>query len=169
MDITSHAIDIGIRFGEPQDARFLCRKIASNRRFVCASPEYLGKHGMPAVPRDLLSHQCIVTRENATASSWHLTNGKQQETVKVRGQLSTNQGEIAMDWALAGRGVLLRSEWAMAPQLQTGELKRVLAPWVGPSADIHAVYHQRHHLSAKVRFFLDFLIERFSEQRPDGR
>ena len=166
LDLTEHAMDIGIRFGAPPDARVLARKIASNRRLLCAAPAYLAQHGHPAQPRDLLNHACIVIRENNAAfNNWQLTDGKQQTMVKVRGPLSTNHGEIAVDWALAGHGIVLRSEWDVAAYLRAGQLVRVLDPWVGNSADIHAIYPQRHHLSATVRVFLDFLAEHFADTR----
>ena len=169
MDLTAHAMDIGIRFGAPPDSRVLARKIASNRRLLCAAPSYLSARPEPVCPRDLQSHHCIVIRENSSAfNNWPLFNGKQQEMVKVSGPLSTNHGEIAVDWALAGHGILLRSEWDLAPYLRSGQLRRVLAPWEGATADIHAIYPQRHHLSAKVRVFLDFLAERFVQQRPEN-
>jgi DNA-binding transcriptional LysR family regulator len=170
LDLTEHALDIGIRFGAPPDARILARKIAVNRRLLCAAPAYLATHGTPAEPRDLQSHRCIVIRENErTFNNWQLTDGKQQTMVKVRGPLSTNHGEIAVDWALAGHGVVLRSEWDIAAYLRSGHLCRVLEPWVGSSADIHAIYAPRHHLSAKVRVFIDFLAERFADYRPEAR
>ena len=168
LDLTEHAMDIGIRFGAPPDARVLARKIASNRRLLCAAPAYLTQHGHPAQPRDLLNHACILIRENSAAfNNWQLTDGKQQTMAKVRGPLSTNHGEIAVDWALAGHGIILRSEWDVAAYLRAGQLVRVLDPWIGNSADIHAIYPQRHHLSATVRVFLDFLAEHFAETRID--
>ena len=166
LDLTEHALDIGIRFGMPPDSRILARKIATNRRLLCASPDYLAQHGVPLEPRDLLAHRCIVIRENDRAfNNWQLTDGKQQTMVKVHSPLAVNHGEIAVDWALAGHGIVLRSEWDIAADLRRGDLVRVLAPWVGASADIHAVYPTRHHLSAKVRVFLDFLAARFGPQR----
>ena len=69
---------------------------------------------------------------------------------------------------MKGHGVLLRSEWDIAPYLRSGELVRILPHWSGEEADIHAVYLQRHHLSAKIRVFIDFLAERFAGYRPDG-
>ncbi|HEY6895623.1 MAG TPA: LysR family transcriptional regulator [Rhodocyclaceae bacterium] len=168
LDLTEHAMDIGIRFGAPPDARVLARKIAANRRLLCAAPAYLAEYGAPAAPRALAEHRCIVIRENTKAfNNWSLTDGKQQLMVKVRGPLSTNHGEIAVDWALAGHGIVLRSEWDVAGYLRSGQLVRLLPAWVGGSADIHAVYPQRHHLSAKVRVFLDFLAERFAAYRQD--
>ena len=167
LDLAGDGIDIGVRIGPPPDARVLARKIASNRRLLCASPAYLNARGAPQTPRDLAEHPCIVIRENEAAfNNWHLVNGKQQATIKVHGPLSTNHGEIAVDWALAGHGILLRSEWDVAAYLRSGELVRVLAPWEGSSADIHAVFPPRHHLSAKVRVFIDFLSERFAAAPP---
>lgn len=170
LDLTAHAMDIGIRFGAPPDARVLARKIAVNRRLLCASPRYLAEHGAPAAPQDLAAHRCIVIRENASAfNNWQLSDGREQTTVKVRGPLSTNHGEIAVDWALAGHGILLRSEWDITSYLRGGELQQVLPAWVGTTADIHAIYPQRHHLSAKVRVFIDFLADRFSFYRPSAQ
>lgn len=169
LDLTEHALDIGIRFGSPPDARILARKIAANRRLLCAAPAYLQAHGLPQAPRDLQAHRCIVIRENERAfNNWQLTDGKQQTMVKVRSPLAVNHGEIAVDWALAGHGIVLRSEWDVAGYLRSGELVRLLEPWVGSAADIHAVYPPRHHLSAKVRTFLDFLAVRFAAYRNDA-
>lgn len=166
LDLTEHAMDIGIRFGPPPDARVLARRIADNRRLPCAAPSYLAARGLPGSPRELLEHDCIVIRENRTAfNHWQLTDGQQQLTVKVRGRLATNHGEIAVDWALAGHGIILRSEWDIAGELESGRLQGILAPWTGVSADIHAIYPARHHLSAKVRVFIDFLTDRFASMR----
>jgi len=170
LDLTEHAIDIGIRIGVPPDARVLARRIADNRRLPCAAPAYLAARGIPATPRELQAHDCIVIRENSTAfNHWQLTDGQQQLTVKVRGPLATNHGEVAVDWALAGHGVILRSEWDIAADLEHGRLQRILVPWIGVGADIHAVYPPRHHLSAKVRVFIDFLAERFASMRQPLR
>ena len=166
LDLTEHAMDIGIRFGLPPDARILARRIAANRRLLCAAPAYLEARGEPALPRDLQGHACIVIRENNAAyNTWQLSDGRQQVRVKVRGPLSTNHGEIAVDWALDGHGIVFRSEWDVAGYLRSGQLVRLLAAWSDDSADIHAIYPQRHHLSAKVRVFIDFLAERFAAYR----
>lgn len=164
LDLTEHALDIAIRFGPPPDARILARRIAPNRRLLCAAPAYLAARGMPQTPRDLPAHDCIVIRENERAfNNWQLTDGSQQVTIKVRSPLAVNHGEIAVDWALAGHGIVLRSEWDIAGDLASGRLVRVLPEWAGVSADIHALYPSRHQLSAKVRAFLDFLEQRFAD------
>lgn len=168
LDLTEHAMDIGIRFGSPPDSRIMARRIARNRRLLCASSAYLSGFGLPATPQELAQHRCIVIRENsATFNHWQLTDGQNKVMVKVKGPLSTNHGEIAVDWALAGHGIVLRSEWDVAAYLRQGQLCRVLAPWAGEAADIHALYPQRYHLSAKVTAFLDFLTDRFANYRTD--
>lgn len=100
-------------------------------------------------------------RENDTAyNTWTLVNGEQQESIKVRGPLSANHGEIAVDWALDHHGILLRSEWDIAPYLASGQLEQVLPEWAGIPADIYAVYPQRLHLAARLKAFVAFLQER---------
>lgn len=166
LDLTANAMDIGIHFGAPPNQRILARKLAPNRRFLCAAPAYLKERAEPVTPRDLHAHECIVIRERSEVfNNWQLSDGQRQEMVKVRGGLSTNFGEIAVEWALAGHGIVLRSEWDVAPYLRAGQLQRVLAPWEGTRSDIYAIYPQRHHLSSKVRVFLDFLAGRFADQR----
>lgn len=158
--------DIAIRFGEPPEARLVARKIASNQRHLFAAPDYLARRGVPVEPEDLAAHDCIVIREGTGAfGTWTLCAGKQCRNVKVSSKLSTNHGEVAVDWALDGHGILLRSLWDTAAELRAGRLVRVLPEWSGSPADIYALYPQRLNLSAKVRVFLDFLTERFAAYR----
>ena len=162
--LTEDAFDVCIRFGEPPDARVMARKIAPNRRLLCASPAYLAQHGMPRVPNDLAQHNCIGIRQGDEAYGvWRLSAGKRTETVKVRGNLSTSDGEIAVNWALDGHGILMRAEWDIAKYLRSGRLVQVLENYRTPPADIHAVYPPRHQLSGRVRAFVDFLAAHFEK------
>lgn len=162
VNLADEAYDIGIWFGTMPDSRMVARRIVRNRRLLCASPEYLARHGVPATPRDLQTHRCIVLRENDAAfGTWHLTRGSKQETVKVRGTMSTNDGETGVVWALAGFGILMRSEWDIHADIAAGRLVPVLKEWALPSGDIFAVYPERANLSAKVSAFIDFLVEWF--------
>ncbi|WP_296000303.1 LysR family transcriptional regulator [Rugamonas sp.] len=165
INLADKAFDIGIWFGPVPDSRMVARKIAGNRRFLCAAPKYLAAAGTPRTPRDLQTHQCIVLCESDAAyNTWALTNGAKQESVKIRGGLSTNDGETGVLWALEGLGILMRSEWDVHAHLDTGALVAVLPDWVLPAADVYAVYPQRAHLSAKVSVFIDFLTEWFAGQ-----
>jgi LysR family transcriptional activator of dmlA len=163
------AFDVCIRFGAPPDARVMARRIAPNRRLLCASPAYLARRGMPEVPQDLARHDCIGIRQGDEAYGiWRLSQGKRSDTVKVRGGLSTNDGEIAMTWALAGLGIVMRAEWDVARYLRSGRLRQVLEAYETPPADIHAVYPQRHQHTARVRAFVDFLAAQFADTVPGG-
>ena len=168
--LSEDAFDVCIRFGEPPDARVIARRIASNRRLLCAAPAYLAKHGTPQVPHELTQHNCVGIRQGDEAYGiWHLTHAaspKRVETVKVRGALSTNDGEIAVTWALAGHGILMRAEWDIARYLKSGRLRQVLENWQTPPADIYAVYPQRHQTAARVRAFVDFVVEAFDTSAP---
>ena len=162
--LTEDAFDVCVRFGEPPDARVLARKLAPNRRLLCAAPSYLARQGTPRVPNDLGRHDCIGIRQGDEAYGiWRLSLGKRVESVKVRGKLSTNDGEIAVNWALAGHGIVMRAEWDIARYLRSGRLKQVLENYRTPSADIHAVYPQRHQVSARVRAFVDYLAAHFEK------
>lgn len=158
------AFDVCVHFGEPPDARVLARKIAPNRRLLCAAPAYLARCGEPKTPRELARHNCIGIRQGDEAYGvWRLSAGRQSETVKVRGNLSTSDGEIAVAWALDGHGIVMRAEWDVARYLRSGRLRQVLPNWQTPPADIHLVYPQRHQLSARVRAFVDFLARHFEK------
>lgn len=163
------SIDVGIRFGPMPDARMVARQVAPNRRLICASPAYLETHGTPATPQDLVRHDCLVLRQNETASGlWRFTRGKKPHAVRVRGPLSSNDGEVVLKWALDGHGVLMRAEWDIAKYVRSGRLRLLLQDYSLPPADIYAVYPQRHHRSAKVTAFIDFLVEKFNRPRRGG-
>lgn len=165
LNLADEAFDVGIRFGEPPDTRVIARKIAANRRLICASPTYLKQHGRPNVPDDLTRHNCIVLRQDETAYGvWRFTRGRKTEAVKVRGNLSSNDGEVALHWALDGHGIMMRAEWDLAKYLRSGRLELLLQDYELPPADIYAVYPARNNLSAKVRAFVDFLIQQFGQQ-----
>jgi len=165
--LNEDAFDVCIRFGEPPDARVIARRLADNRRLLCAAPSYLAQHGIPQAPSELAQHNCIGIRQGDEAYGiWHLTSARRTETVKVRGSLSTNDGEIAVNWALDGHGILMRAEWDIAKYLRSGRLVQVLEHWQTPPADIHAVYPQRHQTAARVRAFVDFLVQAFSASAP---
>lgn len=167
--LSDDVFDVCIRFGEPPDARVIARRIAANRRLICAAPSYLEKYGTPRTPNELATHNCIGIRQGDEAYGiWHLTAGQKTETVKVRGNLSTNDGEIAVNWALAGHGLLMRAEWDVAKYLRSSRLQQVLEGYQTPNADIYAVFPQRHQTAARVRAFVDFLVARFAQATPLG-
>jgi DNA-binding transcriptional LysR family regulator len=164
VNLVAQGLDVAVQFGALPDAQLTARRLASNRRVLCAAPRYLQARGEPLRPADLAGHACIVLRENDdTFGTWHLQHSGRQETVKVRGRLSTNDGETALRWALDGHGILLRSAWDAAPYLRSGRLRPVLPDWQPPSGDVTAVYPSRQNLSARTRAFVDFLVAWFDK------
>lgn len=156
------AYDVCIRFGPPPDSRVVALRLAGNRRLLCAAPAYLARRGTPRVPHDLTRHNCIGIRQGEQAyGTWRLESGRgrhaRTESVKIRGNLTTNDGEIAVHWALEGHGILMRAEWDVERHLKSGRLVQVLPAHATPDADIYAVYPQRHQLAARVRAFVDFV------------
>ena len=167
--LTEESFDVCIRFGAPPDSRVIARRIAPNRRLLCASPAYLAKRGIPKSPHDLVNHNCIGIRQGEEAYGvWRLASGRGKsssvEAIKTRGNLTTNDGEIAVNWALDGHGILMRAEWDIERYLRNGRLVQVLPQYSTPDADIHAVYPQRHQLASRVRAFVDFVALSLSQQ-----
>ena len=172
--LTDDSFDVCIRFGAPPDTRVIARRLAPNRRLLCAAPAYLARHGLPKVPHDLTRHSCIGIRQGEEAYGlWRLTSGRGKaattDAIKTRGSLSTNDGEIAVNWALEGHGILMRAEWDIERHLRSGRLVQVLPQYHTPDADIYAVYPQRHQLAARVRALVDFLALSFGQQAAGGR
>lgn len=167
--ISDDVFDVCIRFGEPPDTRVVARRIAANRRLICAAPAYLERQGTPKTPAELAAHNCIGIRQgDESYGTWQLSAGSKTESFKVRGNLSTNDGEIAVNWALAGHGLLLRAEWDVVKYLRSGRLVQVLNTYQTPPADIYATYPQRHQTAARVRAFVDFLVVKFAQASPLG-
>jgi DNA-binding transcriptional LysR family regulator len=162
--LSDDAFDVCIRFGPPPDARVIARKIASNQRLLCASPAYIARHGEPKTTADLARHNFISIRQGDEAYGViKLTRGRtgKTETIKTRGNLTTNDGGIAVQWALDGHGILMRAEWDIRDHLAKGQLVQLLPQHHTPDADIYAVYPAPHKSAARVRAFVDFVAESF--------
>jgi len=171
--LTEDSFDVCVRFGAPPDSRLVARRLAPNRRLLVAAPAYLARRGTPRVPNDLVRHQCIGIRQGEEAYGlWRLTSGRGRtastQAVKTRGNLATNDGEIAVRWALDGHGILMRAEWDVAAHLASGRLVQVLPQFHTPDADIYAVYPQRHQSAARVRAFVDFLSQAFAQPASES-
>jgi len=163
----SERFDLIVNIGALPDSNMVAYPIASNKLFLCASPAYLASRGVPKLPADLSGHCCIVLRQNEEdVSLWRLRQGDTEAAVRVTAGLNSNDGEVTRAWALAGKGIILRSEWAVADNLRTGRLVKVLDDWTLSDADIVALIPQSHAVSARVRLFLALLKERFQPVPP---
>ncbi|MFN4349261.1 MAG: LysR family transcriptional regulator [Hylemonella sp.] len=170
VNLVEEGFDLMVRFGELADSRLTARLLARNRRILCAAPAYLAARGVPTHPRDLGRHNCIFIREaDETFGTWHFSNGAESETVKVRSNLSTNDGNSALSWALDGQGILIRSQWDVARHLQAGELVPLLPDWAPPPADIYLVFQTSKQMPAKVRVLVDWLLKHFESRRAASK
>jgi LysR family transcriptional activator of dmlA len=164
VDVAGEGFDLDIRIGDEIAAHLIAKRLASNHRVLCASPAYLAEHGVPKQLADLAGHACLAIKErDHPFGLWRLHVRGEPESIKVTGPLSTNHGEVAVQWALAGRGIVLRSVWDVRPLLEAGELVQVL-PDVTQPANIWAVYPARLAASAKVRVCVDFLAQEFAQR-----
>lgn len=146
-----------MRFGSPPNSRLISRRLHRNRRFLCAAPSYLERYGRPQRLHDLTDHECIVLRQhNQIYDVWRLQRGQLTESIKVKGRLSSNDGEIALQWVIDGHGIMLRSEWDIVRLIREGKLELVLPRYAQVDADIYGVYPERNNVSAKVRAFMEF-------------
>jgi DNA-binding transcriptional LysR family regulator len=165
--------DIAIHVGNLEEATpgLNLRHLAPNERFLCASPEYLARHGTPEDPGELQAHLCIALRENdEDVTLWRFRSRRTgtDERVRIAPHLASNDGEVVKEWALAGYGLILRSEWDVADDLRCGRLLRVLDSYELPAAPIVALIGTRREArAARTRRFLEALSESF--QQPPWR
>lgn len=161
VDIIAEGFDLEIRVGDDLPTQHIARKLVANHRVLCASPEYLKSHGFPETLADLKNHQCLVLKErNNSFGVWELQRDGRNEITRVDGRLSSNNGEIVLQWALDGWGIALRSYWDVKPLIATGELVQILHDYTQP-ASIWAVYPTRLADSAKLRVCVEHLQEYF--------
>lgn len=162
VDLVEEGFQLDIRIGHVHENHVIKRRIAANRRVLCAAPAYLAAHGTPATLEDLQQHRCITIRErDQDFGRWELQGPHGLQSVKVHGQLSANNGEIVRQWAIDGHGIILRSHWDIAGDLASGQLVAVLPDYSQP-ADIWAVYPSRLSVSARVRVCVEFLADWFA-------
>jgi DNA-binding transcriptional LysR family regulator len=160
-------IDLAIRFGAPrEDTSLVARRLASNRRVLAASPEYLARHGTPASPADLARFHCIVlVIASGPLNEWRFVRDAQTQayTVPLESSRETNDGAVARTWALNGYGITLKSLWDIEADLRAGRLRVVLPDWrYAGDTPLTALFHRNRYRPPRVRALLDFLIERFA-------
>lgn len=157
VDVVNEGFDLEIRVGDDLVGEHLGRQLLHNYRVLCAAPDYLRRRGTPQSLEDLVEHDCLVLKERDNAFGvWTLSREGRAESVKVSGPLSSNNGEIVLQWALDGAGIILRSLWDVKPMLDQGRLVQVLNDY-SQSANVWAVYPTRLSQSAKLRVCVEFL------------
>ncbi len=152
IDLVQDNIDLDIRINDEIPDYYIAHLLTKNKRILCAAPAYLQKYPQPQSLQELSRHDGLVTKErDMTHGIWELGNGQEKKSVKVSGHLSSNSGEIVLQWALEGKGIMLRSEWDVLPFLESGKLVQVL-PEYAQSANIWAVYRDKRILCAAPEY-----------------
>jgi DNA-binding transcriptional LysR family regulator len=151
------SFDVVIHIGAPGRMDDIVTTLAPNRRILCASPNYLDNVRSIGSPRDLAGHRCLAIRENDEDVTLWRFHGPRDEIVRINPALSSNDGAVIREWALAGQGLVIRSEWDVAADLAAGRLREVLPEWKIDSADVVALLGSRHGRNARTTAFLTSL------------
>ncbi|PBD23779.1 LysR family transcriptional regulator, partial [Pseudomonas aeruginosa] len=126
VDIIAEGFDLAIRVGELADSRLVARRLCAHRRILGAAPDYLKRHGVPRIPADLAAHNCLGFSGLHSYPEWKLTRQDEQQPVRVRGSMVSNDNEALLCAARQGLGIFAAGEWLMSRDLEAGRLVRVL-------------------------------------------
>ena len=162
-DLYKDEVDLAIRIGRPEDSRLKARKLVENRMTLCASPEYLARHGAPTTPHDLADHNCLVLSRSRRIVWWHFRQGEEVEKVQVSGNLTSVGGSPLLAAGIQGVGLMMLPAWMVASHINSGALVGVMEKWEpslyeGGSGDVYAVYLDNANTKPVIRSFIDHLI-----------
>lgn len=174
MDIIDNNIDVAIRTRESEpDSNITIRRVAETRRIMAASPGYLSRHGTPKALEDLQQHKLLIYTHANNPNELRFSRDGATSVVTVKGLLESNDGQILRAAALDGLGILIQPTYILYEDIVAGRLVPVLDAWDLPRLTINLAYPSRKHLSAKVRTFIDFMVEHFArmdyERKWTGR
>jgi DNA-binding transcriptional LysR family regulator len=164
LDPVQDGFDVTLRIAELESSSLVARRIMPVARVVCASPDYLAAHGTPGHPDDLRRHASLTYGFLLTGNQWKLSGADGDHWIQPAWSLCVNNAEVLRDVAIKGKGVALIPYFIAEQALQTGALRAILTDYSAPPLALYAIYPPTRHLSVKVRFFIDFLVERFGKE-----
>ncbi len=160
VNLFEEGMDVGVRIGELPDSTMRAIGVGHVRRVVCASPEYLERSGIPQTPMDIAGHTVIAASPVTPIAEWKFVTGKKKIIIKVNPRLTVTNNDAAIQAALQGFGVTRLLSYQIAPHLASGQLQTVLSEYEPPPLPIHVLHREGRQASAKVRTFVDLLVER---------
>jgi len=163
VDLVEEGYDMAIRIGRLEDSSLIARRLAPCRIVVVASPAYLARQGEPRTPGELTRHDCIRYMYGEGGEVWHFVGPDGPGSVRVSGQLRTNNGDAMRVAAVKGRAIAALPSFIVSEELSSGALVPILRDYGVAEMAVHAVYPGGRNISAKLRSFIDFLVPRFGE------
>jgi len=164
FELAEEGYDLAIRIAKDLPPNMVARQLAPINRVVCGTPAYFKQHGMPKVPRDLEKHNCLVYTHANPDSHWRFTSAEGDISVPVQGNVRLNDDEVIWQAVRGGLGISMLPTFTVGTDLQSGHLQAVLTEYIPVERNLYAMYLPNRHLSAKVRVFIDFLLERFQPE-----
>jgi DNA-binding transcriptional LysR family regulator len=163
LDVTRDEVDVALRYGALADSRLVARRLADSRPVLCASPAYLHRHPAPQSPHDLLQHNCLTFhRSGRRQRLWRFARDGQWTEVRVDGDRVADDAALAREWAVAGRGITLKSALDVRQDEASGALVRLLPEWDTEPYPLHALLPSARFVPARVRALVDFLAIKFA-------
>lgn len=159
-DLGEERLDLAMRLGEVPDSRLVARPMPPHRFVTCAAPDYLARHGEPAVPADLERHNCLAYLAASTGAprNWSFVCDGEPVRIFPEGNFVTDQAALLVQIAEAGAGIIHVPRYLVRPALQAGRLQPVLAEHASVGPPLSVVYPQARHPALRVRLFVDFLL-----------
>ena len=166
VDLTEHGFDVAVRVGALREWQLIARRIHEIPWITCASRAYLRVHKAPSRPRDLARHRCLMHLNVSPDQVWRYIDAQGRDaSVKIDPAHTSNSVAALKEMTIAGMGVSLMPEYAINAELKTRALVPLLPRYRSPSLPLHVLYPPNRYLAAKVRVFVDFLVERFAGGR----
>jgi LysR family transcriptional regulator for bpeEF and oprC len=164
VDLIEEGVDCAVRGGQLGDSNLIARRVGILHFVTCATPDYLSRYGRPAHPNDLLRHRCVNYFSSRTGKifDWDFTRNGERVQVALPGHIAVNDTNAYVAAGLAGLGIIQMSTFMMEPMIQSGRFETLLDDWTTDPLPVHVVYPQNRHLSAKVRVFVEWVAELFS-------
>lgn len=162
VDLVEEGVDVAVRIARMESSSLVGRRLASTNMVLCASPQYLQRHGHPRHPDELAGHAIVAYSLLATGDSWEFIGPAGPLSVRVSPRMRTNSGDTCRAVALGHEGIVLQPSFLVGQDLRDGTLEQVLPDYALPELGIYAVYPSRRHLPPKVRVFVDELARAFA-------
>jgi len=159
IDLVDEGYDLAVRIARLPSSSLVSRQLAATRMVLCASPEYLRRHGTPTHPSDIARHSVSTYTLLSMGDQWEFEGRDGPVAVKVMPRMRTNSGDTCCAAAVGHQGIVLQPSFLVADYLASGALVEVLPEYRSIELGVYAVYPSRKHLTPKVRALIDFLVD----------